>query len=93
MAEAEGKANPLPNVGDLLFVGVCQLLLFMRPAFIFSDGSTGWHLATGFYILNKHVIPHQDFLSYTFPGKEWVAYEWLSDLMMAALVKVGGLNL
>jgi hypothetical protein len=93
MAEAEGKANPLPNVGDLLFVGVCQLLLFMRPAFIFGDGSTGWHLATGFYILNKHVIPHQDFLSYTFPGKEWVAYEWLSDLMMAALVKVGGLNL
>lgn len=93
MAEAEGKANPLPNVGDLLFVGVCQLLLFMRPAFIFSDCSTGWHIATGFYILNKHVIPHQDFLSYTFPGKEWVAYEWLSDLMMAALVKAGGLNL
>lgn len=93
MTSTEGKANPLPNVGDLLFVGVCQLLLFMRPAFIFADGSTGWHLATGFYILDKHVIPHQDFLSYTFPGKEWVAYEWLSDLMMAALVRVGGLNL
>ncbi len=92
-SDTQSKANLLPNVGDLLFVGVCQLLLFMRPAFIFADGSTGWHLATGFYILDKHVIPHQDFLSYTFPGKEWVAYEWLSDLMMAALVRVGGLNL
>lgn len=89
----QNKPNLLPNVGDLLFVGVCQLLLFMRPSFIFGDGSTGWHLATGFYILNKHVIPHQDFLSYTFPGKDWVAYEWLSDLMMASLVKLGGLNL
>lgn len=92
-SDTQSKANLLPNVGDLLFVGVCQLLLFMRPAFIFADGSTGWHLATGFYILDKHVIPHQDFLSYTFPGKEWVAYEWLSDLMMATLVRVGGLNL
>ncbi len=90
---SSGKANLLPNVGDLLFVGVCQLLLFMRPSFIFGDGSTGWHLATGFYILDKHVIPHQDFLSYSFAGKEWVAYEWLSDLMMATLVKIGGLNL
>lgn len=77
----------------MLFVGVCQLLLFMRPEFIFSDGSTGWHLATGFHILEKHVIPHEDIMSYTFAGKEWVAYEWLSDLIMAALVQMGGLNL
>jgi len=90
----ESKAAPfLPNVGDLLFVGVCQLLLFMRPTFIFSDGSTGWHLATGFKILHDQAIPHHDFLSYTFPGKDWVAYEWFSDLLMAALVQLGGLNL
>ncbi len=102
MANAISETDPpqeskaalfLPNVGDLLFVGVCQLLLFMRPTFIFSDGSTGWHLATGFKILADHAIPHQDFLSYTFPGKDWVAYEWLSDLFMAGLVHLGGLNL
>jgi hypothetical protein len=91
--ESSAQSNPLPNVGDLLFVGVCQLLLFMKPSFIFSDGSTGWHLATGFHILNYHVIPHTDIMSYTFPGKEWVAYEWLSDLIMAALVRAGGINL
>ncbi|MBS1988896.1 MAG: hypothetical protein JSS83_00180 [Cyanobacteria bacterium SZAS LIN-3] len=85
--------NPLPNVGDLVFVGICQLLLFMRPNFIFTDGSTGWHLVTGLSILSTGVIPHTDIMSYTFPGKAWVAYEWLSDLIMAGLVKLGGLNL
>lgn len=93
-AETEAaRSNPLPNVGDLLFVGVCQLLLFMRPSFIFSDGSTGWHLVTGNYILQEHVIPNKDILSYTFVGKAWVAYEWLSDLLMAQLVQWGGLGL
>jgi hypothetical protein len=87
------KANPLPNVGDLLFVGVCQLLLFMRPSFIFSDGSTGWHLVTGNYILKEHLIPNKDILSYTFVGKAWVAYEWFSDMLMALLVQWGGLGL
>jgi len=87
------KRVPLPNVGDLLFVGICQLLLFMRPNFIFSDGSTGWHLVTGMSILATGVIPHTDIVSYTFPGKAWVAYEWLSDIFMALLVKAGGLNL
>ena len=87
------KRVPLPNVGDLLFVGICQLLLFMRPSFIFSDGSTGWHLVTGMTILASGAIPHSDIMSYTFPGKAWVAYEWLSDVIMAFLVKAGGLNL
>ena len=89
----EAKRVPLPNVGDLLFVGICQLLLFMRPNFIFSDGSTGWHLVTGMTILASGAIPHTDIMSYTFPGKAWVAYEWLSDVIMALLVKIGGLDL
>lgn len=92
-AENVKRSNPLPNVGDLLFVGVCQLLLFMRPSFIFSDGSTGWHLVTGEYILREHVIPNKDILSYTFVGKPWVAYEWFSDMLMAQLVHIGGMGL
>ena len=38
-------------------------------------------------------ILHTDIVSYTFANKTWVAYEWLSDLAMAILVKLGGLNL
>ena len=94
MEEKQDKSAAfLPNVGDLLFVGVCQLLLFMRPNYIFSDGSTGWHLVSGNFILDKMAVPRVDIMSYTFPGKSWVAYEWLSDAFMALLVRLGGLNL
>lgn len=80
-------------MGDLIFVGCCQLVLFMRPHYMFSDGSTGWHLVTGFDILKNHAIPRADIMSYTFPGKAWVAYEWLSDAIMAMIVSAGGINL
>lgn len=87
------KPLPLPDVGDLLFIFVLQLILFLKPAMLFADGSTGWHLVTGNYILDTGKIPHTDLISYTFPDKEWVAYEWLFDLFIAWLVRLGGTNL
>ena len=83
----------LPNVGDIVFLFMVQIPLFLRSSFVFGDGSTGWHLATGEWILQNHRIPYQDLVSYSFPNKAWVAYEWLSDVFMALLVKIGGLNL
>jgi len=90
---AKQKMYPLPDIGDILFILVLYIPLFARPNFVFGDGSTGWHLETGEYILNNHVIPHTDIMSYTYPGKAWVAYEWLSDVFMAMVVRLGGLNL
>src|SRR5258708_4071785 len=90
---AISKASPLPDLGDIIFLVLVYLLLLLRPDLLFADGSTGWHLVTGNYILNQHAIPHNDLISYTFPNKPWVAYEWLSDLVMALAVKIGGLNL
>ncbi len=56
------------------------------PDMLFGDGSTGWHIVSGNYILRHHNIPHTDIMSYTFADKALVAYEWLSDVFMAALV-------
>jgi Tfp pilus assembly protein PilF len=36
-----------------------------------GDFDTGWHLATGRYLLQHHVIPASDVLSYTSPGASW----------------------
>ncbi|MFN8553845.1 MAG: hypothetical protein U0103_20415 [Candidatus Obscuribacterales bacterium] len=82
----------LPNPGDILFILIISFLLFLRPDFVFGDGSTGWHIATGDFVLH-HGVPHHDFLSYTFPGKDWVAYEWLSDTLFAGIVNLAGGNL
>lgn len=90
---AKQRLIPLPDIGDILFVLLLQIPLFLRPSFLFGDGSTGWHLFIGDYILATHSIPHKDLISYTFPQKAWVAYEWLSDVLMAWLVQLGGTNL
>jgi hypothetical protein len=79
--------------GNIIFLAVLYLLLFKYPGMLLSDGSTGWHLVLGDYILKHHDIPHTDIISYTFSGKNWMCYEWLSSLIMSILVKLGGLNL
>ncbi len=86
------RPSPLPDIGDIIFLVTLQFLVFSVPTFQFGDGSTGWHLFTGDYILTTGKIPHHDIISYTFAGTPWVAYEWLSDVFMAAIVRLAGLN-
>lgn len=83
----------LPDVGDIIFFCIVWLTVFTVPNFIFADGSSGWHILTGMNILATGHIPVRDFLSYTHLNAPWVAYEWLADLAMAALVRLGGLKL
>lgn len=90
---APAKRLPLPDVGDFIFLLLLQVPLFLRPNFVFGDGSTGWHLVTGDWILLNHAVPNHDLISYTMPNQPWVAYEWLSDVVMALAVRAGGLNL
>ncbi|MBY0552279.1 MAG: hypothetical protein K2W95_33680 [Candidatus Obscuribacterales bacterium] len=83
----------LPSIGDVLFLLALYLMLGTLPHCIFGDGSTGWHLVAGQYILEHGQVPAKDLVSYTFVDKPWVAYEWLFDAFIAALEKVGGLRL
>lgn len=87
------RLNFLPTAGDIFFVFILILFLFQLPNFFFTDGSLGWHLATGNYILSQHHLPATDLFSFTFPNKNWIAYEWLFDLTAALLFKAGGLPL
>src|SRR5436190_1573682 len=64
-----------------------------RPASVFSDPGTGWHLTTGRYILETASIPRQDVFSFTAAGRPWISYAWLFEATGAALAKIGGLPL
>jgi hypothetical protein len=85
--------SPLPSGGDIVFLALLFLLLARLPNFVFADASTGWHLVTGQYIIDHLRVPHRDLISYTYPNKPWVAYEWLFDIAAALLVRAGGLPL
>src|SRR5262249_61264021 len=63
------------------------------PAGQLQAPGTGWHLATGRYILATHSIPHHDIFSFTASGRPWVTYYWLFDTAGAWLERLGGLPL
>jgi hypothetical protein len=66
-----------------------SFLFASRPL---SDGDFWWHLKTGQYIVQNHVIPTVDFYSFTNFGKPWVAHEWLSEVIFFLIYSRFGFN-
>ena len=67
---------------------VVLLAAAVRPTI---DPDMWWHLRTGEAILSGG-IPRTDLFSFTFPTNEWVAHEWLSQILMWSLFQLGGLG-
>ncbi len=72
-----------------VYVFVFAFLFASRPL---SDGDFWWHLKTGEYIVRNFSIPRIDFYSFTVPGKEWVAHEWLSEVIFYLVYSRAGFN-
>ncbi|HLY21612.1 MAG TPA: hypothetical protein VKT83_04005 [bacterium] len=85
--------SPLPSGADIVFLALLYLLIGVRANSLFDDASTGWHLVSGQYIIAHLHLPRYDLISYTFPTRPWVPFEWLFDAVAAALVQIGGLPL
>lgn len=56
------------------------------------DPDLWWHLKAGQQIIDTRSVPHTDDYSFTKQGSEWVAHEWLSEVMMQVIYRVGGLT-
>ncbi|HEX7621346.1 MAG TPA: hypothetical protein VF359_09120 [Anaerolineales bacterium] len=69
------------------------LLLFLMTLYPITDPDFWWHLRTGQLILQTHAIPHTDPFSFTSIGKPWVAQEWLSEVFMFGLYRIGSYGL
>jgi hypothetical protein len=54
------------------------------------DPDFGWALQAGRYI-SVHGIPAHDIFSYTAPNFPWIDHEWLSDVLIAGLYRLGGM--
>lgn len=55
------------------------------------EGDTWWHINVGERILSTHAWPTSDSYSFTVRGNEWIAYEWLGEVVMALAARIGGL--
>jgi hypothetical protein len=83
----------MPSVSDLLFVAL--LLGFSCGAMgrlLLRDAGTGWHIRNGQLILQTHSITRVDPFSATMSGQPWYAWEWLYDVLIAAIHHFLGLN-
>ena len=67
------------------------LFLFQGYTAFFRDSDTGWHIRTGEMILSAASLPHSDPYSFSRAGEPWLAWEWLSDVLMGAVHQVSGL--
>ena len=57
------------------------------------DPDLWWHLANGRLMVATASIPHLDVYSFSAAGQAWVMHEWLADLGMYGLYRLGGLPL
>ena len=84
-AEASGLARALP----VLVVALTAAFSLRRLA----NTDTWWHLAAGRWIVTHGRIPATDPLSWTVPDHPWINVQWLFDVMIYGLFRVGGPSL
>jgi hypothetical protein len=74
-------------------LGVCLVAKVFYTLRSFSvDGDLWWHIKIGQSILATHHWPATETYSFTAAGQHWRAYEWLGEVLLAAVYRVGGLR-
>ncbi len=73
----------------LVAAGIYALLMLLGPRLL-NDPDTYSHIAMGRWIVAHVAVPTGDPLSLTLRGEHWVAFEWLSQVVYATALSLGG---
>ena len=82
------KVVSFPALLAVLLVGG----IFVPLRNFFVDPDVWWHIKVGATLLSTHRWPTVDPYSFTARGSPWIAYEWLGDLLLAAMEDAWGLR-
>jgi hypothetical protein len=74
----------------LMVFGLLVPVVLGSSLTIFNDGDVRWHIAAGQWMLDHRHVPHSDPFSFTFAGRPWMAFEWLSQLIYGAAYRLAG---
>ncbi|MDQ6857297.1 MAG: hypothetical protein M3Z57_09520 [Candidatus Dormibacteraeota bacterium] len=71
---------------------VLAVMIAMLPLIVrrIGDADYWWHITTARWILDHHALPSHDLFTYTVPSHLWTDHEYLSELLMYGLGRVGG---
>lgn len=74
-----------------LFVGtLVSIVWLVQPNSTFlNDPDTYLHIEAGQWIISHQAVPDVDPFSHTMLGKPWLAHEWLSEVIIALIYKLG----
>lgn len=88
------RPSVVPSLSDFAFLIPILVLFWCTTGvgWLLTDSDTGWHIRTGEWILRNGRFPVIDIFSFTRHGSPWFAWEWLSDVVMAAVHHVAGLR-
>ena len=84
------RALQLPALSAISIVALAVATYLAFAPGLFNDGDTGWHLAAGQWIVAHRAVPDTDPFSFTMRGHPWTAHEWLAEVVMALVLKIGG---
>jgi hypothetical protein len=82
----------LPDFAGAFCLVTFLVSLALKRDDIFSDGDPFWHIKVGSVMLEKQGLIDSDIFSHTAFGTPWTAHEWLSEIIMAGIHKVAGLE-
>ncbi len=92
----ESTPSPSPWKKIISFPAVLGLSLiggmFVPLRSFFVDPDVWWHIKVGATLLSTHRFPTTDPYSFTAPGSPWIAYEWLGEVLLAAVHRTWGLR-
>lgn len=66
--------------------------VFLGARLFIVDPDLWWHVKVGESILATHRWPITDPYSFTVSGHPWLAYEWLGEVLFAAVARVAGVQ-
>ncbi|OGW41052.1 MAG: hypothetical protein A2Y97_13245 [Nitrospirae bacterium RBG_13_39_12] len=75
----------IPSIADIFFIIVFLSLSLFGSKRLLFDCDTGYHIRIGDFIVNTLTIPRHDIFSFTSPPLPWMAYEWMSGVIMSLI--------
>ena len=88
-----GASVPQVRFSFAAMLGMCLVAWMFYGLRSFNvDPDVWWHIKIGQRILETHHWPTSEQYSFTAAGQHWVAYEWLGDVLLAAVYRTGGLR-
>ena len=87
--EASASGESSSRLRLALALGALALVYAFLAGFHTTDFDTGWHLATGRFVLQHHYVPTTDQFSYTARGVRWI-YPPLPGIVFYLLYKLAG---